>query len=608
MPTITDIDSTQADFQEGTLTDVVADAGGYLRLAIEILDVGFEGAFPPQHFGTSGDASWFQQSTTVHSGTYAAQSGDIDDSQASILTFTAPFDGFLSFWWRVDSESGYDFLEWRINGVFQSRITGLKDWQQVIDVPLVTDDVVEWIYKKDNSVSRGADAGWIDDIVFENPNFYTSGNRISPQLDLSTIGTVESSSIDWTETLNGGTITIETRVSTDNGTTWTAWATCTNGGAIPDLPAGTALLECRQNLSTSDPTVTPQLDSIAIEIESHVTILSSLEMGLTLDSTLSESVPTAPFAMGIGMDIGETRLGVEVAIDPLNLGMSLGFDNVTQNIALAPLETNLAFTGSSMQSIPVQSFEIGLSMDMGEISLGVNVSFEPFSLGMSLDFGSVTQNIALLPVEMGLTFDGSPMQSIPAQPLEIGLSMDLDDVSSFETGSAIIRYFCILTGAADGTIDIVLPMSSFQARRRSGDPTFLSVVIPTLDYADEIAARPNGTLKIEQAYEQNGVIKQTETIMETDLEDVNPDEGGTNQSTTLIGYSTSTYSPKSITLSGVTYRSTRGGKYNYRLARPYIFLNPGDTVTFADDGVTFVIDTMSYFINPATSTIELASA
>jgi hypothetical protein len=114
-------------------------------------------------------------------------------------------------------------------------------------------------------------------------------------------------------------------------------------------------------------------------------------------------------------------------------------------------------------------------------------------------------------------------------------------------------------------------------------------------------------LKIQQAYEQNGVIKQTETIMETTLDEVNPDEGGTNQSTTLTGYSTSTYSAKAVTLSGVTYRSTRAGKYHYRLARPYIFLNPGDTVTFLDDGVSFVIDTMIYFINPTTSTIELAS-
>jgi hypothetical protein len=258
-------------------------------------------------------------------------------------------------------------------------------------------------------------------------------------------------------------------------------------------------------------------------------------------------------------------------------------------------------------TVSLAALTLSLSLGSGSIIEGRFATLESFKIGMSLDFGNVTQNIALSSVETGLALDGSPMQSIPVQPFEIGMSIDLDDVSSFETGSAIIRYFCILTGTADGTTDLTLPMASFQARRRSGDPTYLSVVIPTVDYAAQIAARPNGTLKIQQAYEQNGVIKQTETIMETSLDEVNPDEGGTNQSTTLTGYSTSTYSPKSITLSGVTYRSTRGGKYNYRLAKPYIFLNPGDTVTFSDDGVSFVIDTMSYFINPTTSTIELAS-
>jgi hypothetical protein len=85
---------------------------------------------------------------------------------------------------------------------------------------------------------------------------------------------VESSSVSWAQTLNGGTITIETRISTDNGATWSAWKTCTNGGAIPDLPYGTdvstALLECRQSLSTSDPTVTPQLESITVKVSGEL--------------------------------------------------------------------------------------------------------------------------------------------------------------------------------------------------------------------------------------------------------------------------------------------------------------------------------------------------
>lgn len=360
------------------------------------------------------------------------------------------------------------------------------------------------------------------------------------------------------------------------------------------------------------------VDSTDYEESDIVTVLGNTGSLAKTDHAFS-GWNTAASGAGTSYYAGDTfSMGTEdvtlyavwdVVFAQLNMGLSLGAGDIIgdAHTTLSPLETGMYLSGTLSESVPATAFSMGVGVGIGEIRLGVDVQLEPFNLGLSAGFGNVTQNIALSPLKIGLTFDGSPMQSIPVQPFEIGLAMDMDGISSFETGSAIIRYFCILTGAADGTTDLTLPMASFQARRRSGDPTYLSVVIPTVDYADEIAARPNGTLKIQQAYEQNGVIKQTETIMETSLDEVNPDEGGTNQSVTLVGYSTATYSAKAVTLSGVTYRSTRGGKYHYRLAKPYIFLNPGDTVTFSDDGVSFAIDTMTYFINPTTSTIELAS-
>ena len=98
---------------------------------------------------------------------------------------------------------------------------------------------------------------------------YLFGNR-TQQFDLSNIGTVGSSKISWVETLNSQNITIETRLSTDSGSTWTSWAEATNGDPIPDLSEGTdvsnGLLECRQTLSTSDPSTTPELDELKIEV------------------------------------------------------------------------------------------------------------------------------------------------------------------------------------------------------------------------------------------------------------------------------------------------------------------------------------------------------
>jgi hypothetical protein len=184
----------------------------------------------------------------------------------------------------------------------------------------------------------------------------------------------------------------------------------------------------------------------------------------------------------------------------------------------------------------------------------------------------------------------------------IGLFLD-----SADTGSEIIRYFCILTGSADGTSDLTLPMKSFQARRRAGDPTYLSVVVPGVAYAADILARSNGFIRIQQAYERNKEIIQSATIIEVDFTRADLQEGGQSQSMTLTGYKNTTFYSKPVALSGVTYRATVNGKYRYRLARPYLFLNPGDTVTFADDGVSFEVDTMSYFIDANSSTVELES-
>jgi hypothetical protein len=228
-----------------------------------------------------------------------------------------------------------------------------------------------------------------------------------------------------------------------------------------------------------------------------------------------------------------------------------------------------------------------------------------------MPIAALISNLTRISVEPGsllvhITMSAGAKISLPTPIFGFESSLS-GSYNVFSVSNHIVRYFCVLTGAADGTTDITLPMSSFQARRRSGAPTYLSVVIPTMDYAEQIAARPSGTLKIQQAYEQSCVINQIETIIEASLDEVNIDDGGANKSTTLVCSSTYNYSPKEVTISGLTYRSTRSGKYHYRLARPYIFLNPGDTVTFTDDGISFEIDTMSYFINATTSTIELAS-
>ena len=168
-------------------------------------------------------------------------------------------------------------------------------------------------------------------------------------------------------------------------------------------------------------------------------------------------------------------------------------------------------------------------------------------------------------------------------------------INFFETGDAKVRFFLNITGSADGLDDVEIPISSFQARKRSDANTYLSAVIPNIDYIDTLTDRSNGTMQIKQGYEKNGVILQKDIIIEAEMETPAYDQGGTNQSITVSGYKDQTFTAKAVLLTNATYKSLRNGKLRFRFAEPNIYLNPGDTVTVGLD--TLIVDTLSYAIS-----------
>ena len=169
----------------------------------------------------------------------------------------------------------------------------------------------------------------------------------------------------------------------------------------------------------------------------------------------------------------------------------------------------------------------------------------------------------------------------------IGFAIDTNTISGQ------LKYIFTLTGSEDGTTDVEIPISSFNARRRSGDPTYLQIIIPGLDRESDINDRLNGDLKIDAAYFVGGSYTSRETILEANLEDIRIDKGPMNQSITLTGHKQTTYSNKSITLYNPIYKNTLNGVIRYRFAEPNLHLYPGDTVTVGSD--TFVANVLSYF-------------
>lgn len=163
-----------------------------------------------------------------------------------------------------------------------------------------------------------------------------------------------------------------------------------------------------------------------------------------------------------------------------------------------------------------------------------------------------------------------------------------------------------LTGANDATTDVTLPMASFQARKRSGSPTYLSTVIRDYSFSSAIAARQNGELVIEVVYRTEGVESLREEIIRVTLDDITFDIGPKSRAITLSGYKTTTFASKSITLSNSVYSRVSSGLVQHRFADVDIFANPGDELTVGTD--TFTIGNISYFITPGRQQMDVFEA
>jgi len=169
------------------------------------------------------------------------------------------------------------------------------------------------------------------------------------------------------------------------------------------------------------------------------------------------------------------------------------------------------------------------------------------------------------------------------------------------------RFYLTLTGAEDGTTDVELPISSFQCRRRSGDPSYLECVIPNIDdYADYVSDRSNGQLVLEMAYVLAGAEVLREEIARVDLEYIDLDEGGRSQSMRLSGHRTETYTPQAAELEGLIYSGQSQGRRRARTALPNIYLRPGDTVTV--DGDSWTADLVTYWVTVGAHLMEVSES
>jgi len=144
------------------------------------------GDFSALPWTMGGDSPWLISTTDYHHGTHSAVSGDINDNQSSTIEVNRNvlIAGNISFWYKVSSESGYDFLTFYVDGAEIGSWSGTVDWTQGT-YPLTTGTHnLKWEYSKDVSVSTGSDCAWIDEITFPVSVNPTSLAKVMPNTEV----------------------------------------------------------------------------------------------------------------------------------------------------------------------------------------------------------------------------------------------------------------------------------------------------------------------------------------------------------------------------------------------------------------------------------------
>ena len=335
----------------------------------------------------------------------------------------------------------------------------------------------------------------------------------------------------------------------------------------------------------------------------EIELTEQLSLETSIQSDVEITIPSAQLSSETSISAGSPFLGVLVDCPfPLTGTIYLQSD-AKISIPSISLNAQSEILSNAQINIPSITLTTTSSISVGEILQAYLVDCPlPFSaqanLQSSLQIG-VTQSSFN---STGSLYVQPEIQLFAESLLATGsISAIITDPFSVAILSRV--YTFTLTGAADGIDDIVIPIKSFQSGLKSGDPTYLSVVIPGTDYASAINLRLNGDLVVRMGYLSGGQIILSEIISIVDFENIIIYDGTTNKTITLDGHRTETFIPKEINLTGSSYKNLTAGKLRYRCT-PNLYVRPGDTVNIDDD--SFTIENITYSVSPELETFEVS--
>lgn len=113
------------------------------------------------------DQPWVVTPEVCHQGACSARSGTVNVDQTSTLEISIKVDeGWIRFWRKVSTESGFNKLQFFIDGSLMSEWSGEMDWKQFEFSVKPGMHTFTWTYVKTYAPGGGADTVWIDDVEF----------------------------------------------------------------------------------------------------------------------------------------------------------------------------------------------------------------------------------------------------------------------------------------------------------------------------------------------------------------------------------------------------------------------------------------------------------
>ncbi len=235
---------------------------------------------------------WIGQMNVTSDGVDAGQSGDIGNNSESGFSMQVTGPGNVSFGWRVDSEQTYDFLRFDIDGTEQAQISGNTNWATPqYDVPAGT-HTLRWRYTKDQSVSTGADAGYVDEVIYNQttPEIQVAPDRLSAVTDSGADAASQNFSVR-----NSGSGTLSYTIVDDAN--WLS-VSPTSGSSTGENDAITV------NYATAG--------LAAGQYTAMITVRGSggaAQKTIPVSLTINQSTPTTPFSDATDFDASPWMLG-----------------------------------------------------------------------------------------------------------------------------------------------------------------------------------------------------------------------------------------------------------------------------------------------------------